>query len=770
VTTLLRALDRELTPGPQVARIEQDLPALIGRLDLRVERTRQALASGADLGALDTLADLWRSSRLGLAAWVEMLTARATWLEQQRAGLANLSDTWTRTRKEARAAKAPAAIFQRTADVLAAIAETQERVEAQRVATLVLQDRVARELSRCEDALAQTDQARQRAVGDLFVRESPPIWKVHRNQLSQVPGLLGPALEAQLEVLRRFAAEHVDRLVLHALIVLALTIFLWRAKRRAAGLATSDTAARSLAFLFDQPVAAALLLGLLSGVWIYGDEARMGRLTVEIGALVPLLLIIRRVVTPVVRPALYALTAFYLVDLLRDLVLVLPLIERVLFLVETFAAMLLLALFVRSGRVKRLLDAHGTSALGRAQAMIFGLAAVGFCVAFVSGVIGNMSLARLLGSGILNSGYLALILAAGRRMTEGLVAFALRVRPLTLLHVVERHRAHIEWRANVTLRSLSFIAWVVGVFSYFSLLTPAIATARKLFGARLTVGALSISLGDVGAFAATLYLAFLVSSIVRYTLEEDVFPRFTLKPGLPYALSSLIRYAIVFAGFLMALAALGLNLDRLTVLGGALGLGVGFGLQNIVNNFVSGLIVLFERPVRVGDAVQVGDVLGEVRRIGIRSSTVRTFEGADVIVPNSQLVSERVTNWTPFDQRRRLEIQVNVAYGSAPDAVLKLLGDVARSHPDVLAQPAPVAVFLGFGDSALRFQLWSWTARIDRHVAVKSELGIAVYAALSEAGFSIPLPQAEVRLYPAAPPAPAVPPAPGQNDQPTPIR
>jgi potassium efflux system protein len=249
-----------------------------------------------------------------------------------------------------------------------------------------------------------------------------------------------------------------------------------------------------------------------------------------------------------------------------------------------------------------------------------------------------------------------------------------------------------------------------------------------------------------------------------------VFPRLNLRPGLPYALSSLIRYAIVFVGFLSALAALGLNLDRLTVLGGALGLGVGFGLQNIVNNFVSGLIVLFERPVRVGDVVQIGDVVGQVQRIGIRSSTVRTFEGADVIVPNSQLVADRVTNWTPFDQRRRLEIQVNVAYGSAPDEVLKVLGEVAKSHPDVLAEPAPIALFLGFGDSALKFQLWAWTARVDRLLAVKSELGIGVYAALREAGFSIPFPQQEVRLHQAPPDGPDPTAGTRQKDQPTPIR
>jgi potassium-dependent mechanosensitive channel len=156
----------------------------------------------------------------------------------------------------------------------------------------------------------------------------------------------------------------------------------------------------------------------------------------------------------------------------------------------------------------------------------------------------------------------------------------------------------------------------------------------------------------------------------------------------------------------------------------------------------------------VGDAVQIGDVQGEVRRIGIRSTTVRSWEGAEVIVPNSQLVADRVTNWTPFDQRRRLEIRVSVAYGSAPDKVLQVLTEVAQGHPDVTSTPPPLALFLGFGESALQFQLFAWTSRLDRFGAVKSELGIAVYAAFREAGFTIPFPQQEIRIFQAPPPAP----------------
>jgi small-conductance mechanosensitive channel len=257
---------------------------------------------------------------------------------------------------------------------------------------------------------------------------------------------------------------------------------------------------------------------------------------------------------------------------------------------------------------------------------------------------------------------------------------------------------------------------------------------------------MAISLGDLLSFGLTVWVAFLVSAFIRFVLEEDVYPRLRLARGVPYVISSLLHYAVLFLGFLLAVAALGVDLNKVTVLAGAFGVGLGFGLQGVVNNFVSGLIVLFERPVRVGDAIQMGDVAGEVQRIGIRMTMVRTWEGADVIVPNASLVSEKVTNWTHSDLLRRIDVPVGVAYGSAPKEVQMVLLSVARAHPDVLAAPAPEALFLGFGESALNFELRAWTSRFSQWVTIRSELGVAVYDAVYAAGMTFPYPHRVVQL------------------------
>ena len=257
---------------------------------------------------------------------------------------------------------------------------------------------------------------------------------------------------------------------------------------------------------------------------------------------------------------------------------------------------------------------------------------------------------------------------------------------------------------------------------------------------------LRLSLGDLLLFVIVVWAAFLVAGAAQCLLAEDVFPRVHMARGLPLALSRIAQYLILIVGFSMALGVLGVDLTKITILAGALGLGVGFGLQNAVNNFISGLILLVERPINVGDAIQIGEFQGEVKRIGIRSSTVRTWEGADVLVPNAQLVSERVANWTLSDRLRRVDLHVGVAYGTDPQRVLDLLLGVARDHPKVLRQPEPIALFLEFGDSALRFELRAWTDDFGNWVSVRSELTVAVSAALAAAKIEIPFPQRDLHI------------------------
>jgi len=241
-------------------------------------------------------------------------------------------------------------------------------------------------------------------------------------------------------------------------------------------------------------------------------------------------------------------------------------------------------------------------------------------------------------------------------------------------------------------------------------------------------------------------------------MEVEVLPRFPLKAGIPFAISTLTRYVLVTVGVFLAMAAMGFDLTKVSLIAGALGVDIGFGLQGIVNNFISGLILLVERPISVGDTIQTPAVWGVVKRIGVRSSSVRTFQGAEVIVPNADLISRDVTNWTLSDRRRRLELDVGVAYGSDPEAVVQLLESAAADVSTVLKDPPVWAWFTGFGDSSLNFRLHAWVGEFDDGNATQSALRVAILKKLRSAGIEIPFPQRDihVRTESGVPPAKTV--------------
>ena len=272
------------------------------------------------------------------------------------------------------------------------------------------------------------------------------------------------------------------------------------------------------------------------------------------------------------------------------------------------------------------------------------------------------------------------------------------------------------------------------------------SVVRRVLTARAQFGDLGLSLGSLLAFAVTIWASFMISRFLRFILNEDVFPRLPLGRGIPHALSISLHYIILFVGFLLAVAATGADLGKFSLMAGALGVGIGFGLQNIVNNFISGLVLIAERPILPGDTIEVGGMLGEVKRIGMRSSTVRTWQGAEVIVPNANLISNEVTNWTLSDQQRRLDIPVGVAYGSDVDKVMRLLKEVGGTHEEILDKPEPNALFMGFGESSLDFELRVWTSKFAGYQKVRSEVVVSVEKALKEAGFVIPFPQRDLHL------------------------
>jgi len=273
-----------------------------------------------------------------------------------------------------------------------------------------------------------------------------------------------------------------------------------------------------------------------------------------------------------------------------------------------------------------------------------------------------------------------------------------------------------------------------------------------------TLGNLTIVPIKLGAALLTIGLVILSGGWVRNRLENRWLKKTDMERGAREAVVTITGYVFVALAFIIGLGVAGFEFQNLAIIAGALSVGIGFGLQNIVNNFISGLILLFERPIKTGDWVVVGGTEGYVKRIRIRSTQIQTFDRADVIVPNSELISSQVTNWMLKDERGRLRLPVGVAYGTDTAQVKAILERIASEHPEVVndgSLPRPYVLFRGFGDSALDFELRAFIRNVDNRLRIISDLNFAIDQAFREAGIEIPFPQRDVHIRDRVPAEPA---------------
>jgi len=227
------------------------------------------------------------------------------------------------------------------------------------------------------------------------------------------------------------------------------------------------------------------------------------------------------------------------------------------------------------------------------------------------------------------------------------------------------------------------------------------------------------------------------------TLED----RANLEHGIASAIGSITRFVIILIGSIIIIQSAGIDLSALSILAGALGVGIGFGLQNITNNFISGIIILFEKPVKVGDRIEVGEIAGDVINISVRATTILTNDNISIIVPNSEFISNKVINWSHNDRNIRFKVPVGVSYNEDPEQIKKILLQVGLDNPNVLKNPEPFVFFEGFGDSSLDFILAVWTATYtDRPKTLKSELYYEIFRRFRENKIEIPFPQRDLHI------------------------
>jgi small-conductance mechanosensitive channel len=745
VFDLLQTLNTQFEISSEIQKTQEELPEITRRMEMELERTRETLENRPSLEKLQTEGKLWQKHQNDMEKRLTLYTERTTQMRAALNQLADLQNQWGHTLESARATQAPETIFQQISTTLSALEKTRSTLENRRNALIDLQSRFAEVLTQCRSILTRISQAQQMTVARIATRERLPIWSLdlwvvgYDEEYARIREIASD----QWADIKAYLFNSSHGMPLHLLLFLFLSA-LFLAMRRQERQWASDDKLEVISIVIGRPYNAALIVCLFLAASPFSRAPTTVRYLFGALVMLPMIRLVKPMVSPKLVLGLYVLSFLFIVDVARHAVAAATLFDRTMILVEILGGMAVFGWeygYLRRTSVKA--TGSGWIRLIR-QGLSFSLAIL--IAGLGANVFGYRHIAGVLVSGVLIGSTMALILFTSVKILSALTAFLLRLPPMRNLLMVHHHRSLLESRIFKFLVGVAVISWLVRLLDYVGFVQPVLLFGKAVLAAKIEQGTVSLSLGGVLSFILVFWLAHLLSGLVCFVLQEDVYPRRKVPEGTAFATFRLIRYSLFTVGFIIGMGLLGVELSKVMVLIGAFGVGIGFGLQNIVNNFVSGLVLLFERPLRVNDTVELGSLRGVVKRIGLRSSVVRTNQGAEIIVPNAQLVSEQVVNWTLSDRNHRLELSIGVNYGANPEDVIQVLEKAATSHPRILKNPPPKALFIEFGENSMNFELQIWSNRFLDWTQIKSELGVTVYHAIHAAGMSFPFPQREVRL------------------------
>jgi len=730
-----------LAPSQSIVSIEAEFPGAVLEMD----------AAYADFEALDLnlvstrrvrdLSQIWTRYKTSLTSAQESLVPRRESLQASGLELGDTLALWERTRDSLVDTELPEGIGERITSVIDSLQTARQDLEARLAALLTLETRVSEQLQRANEVLQQLSGAESTARQRLLDRDSSPLWSLS----SEGSGLslLAEATDSYYgssEAVQQFLTAEIDGFVLHVALFLVFVLILAFLRRWSLSWDVDSGYLERAKFVLSRPIAVATLLSLLLTHLIYEAVPDVVNELTLILTLLPILRLVSGIFSAAVRPGIYAFLGLFFFGHILSLIPEDSLLFRLVLMLVALAGIATLIWFLRRPPWP---DQDQLTPGWRATRRCLQLGTVLLGISAIANLLGWLRLSGVLLGGTFYSAYAAILAYALWATLSGIIA-ALPYTPISnRLRSLDRHGQLITRRASSVVALFCLFLWVRFVARAFDIYDPLYGGLASVLQSSVAVGSLSISLGKVITVVLILWLARLVSRLTRFVLQEEVFQRLGWDVGESEAAATLVHYVIGAIAIVGVAAALGVTGTQIAVLIGALGVGIGFGLQTIVNNFISGLILIFERPIKVGDMVEVGTLFGKVQHIGIRASIVRTFEGAEVVVPNADLISKEVTNWTLSDQVRRRELSLGVAYGTPPEHVIEILADVVKNHPKTLDEPEPMILFQGFVEGTMRFSLRYWVP-ISGSIVVASEVAVAANAALRAAGIRIPVPQREI--------------------------
>ncbi|MEJ2112972.1 MAG: mechanosensitive ion channel [Flavobacteriaceae bacterium] len=736
--------DNVLKPE-EVKELESQLEQILKNYSTLKAQTDSVKLEGQLTTTLKEFQQRWNFQKDDITNWSDEVTSKTEDLEEQKKILLKQKNIWLRTDTLARKEKANRNILNKIREILADFNKAENLTVSEINNSLNLQTKLSKQSVDVDNTLKNIENLLLAKKREVFVRNAPPIWESisGRADSSSISGQAKNIWDSYIRTVNDFNKENKDKFISSIIYFLLLLTFVFLLKHYTKKLQTEDPKVERAIKILKAPVSAAILISLFALVFLYDEAPEIFISFMRIIVVFPLILVLIRIIKPILRVPLYLFAVLLILQQFKQTAASDTEIERVLLIVINIIALAGLFWMLITKRFDAAFVKESNTRKANALLKIMtGL----FIITLIANILGYVMLSITLINATINSTYGIILLLTAALTLEGVIIIFLHTKIATSLNVVKNYPEKIEGTLEKILKFVIVVLSIIIILNNLGVRKIVFDWLEETLAHQWSIGSFSITLGSVIVFIISIWLAITIARFVRFILEGDVLPRLNLPRGVPGAISIMTSYIIIGFGIIVAIMGAGIDLNSFALLAGALGVGIGFGLQNIVNNFISGLILIFERPIQIGDAVQVEELSGRVTHIGIRSSTVKTWDGAEVIVPNGNLISNKLINWTLSDQRRRIEIKVGVAYGSDVNLVMESLLECAKQNEKIIEYPSPYVLFDDFGDSSLNFELRCWTSDFASWVEIRSDIRVAIDKAFKEKNIEIPFPQRDLHL------------------------
>jgi len=674
------------------------------------------------------------------------LTKEIATLDANRKKVNKSIAVWRKTKMQLKTEDSNSGLLPRINTINSLLDSTLTSLNKKSDALLVILNSITAKGFEIQNHIQNIDDIYVKKKSQIFVQNEPSVFSLeYRNRIKTsfiepIKGFYETEIIQALTYVKQNALNVVFQIIL--LIVLMYLIGLLSNKLKEDDYDTDSTYSKYLVRIVSRRVSSALVLAVFLSIVIFPNRQEVLKDFLMLVITIPVIVLAKTIVNKAFHSYL---NIFGILIVLNTIYIIFPPDNIFYMIIMLFTAIMeiyvLWKVFWYFYRSKKL-----PPFLNGLIVFIVGIN-LGFSTVGLFGLLyGSTTLADLCLNMPFFSAYSGFLIFISMIILNGLISFFFDSNYANKLNVVGIYGGVIKKRILAIINISMVLIWLSAILNLLNIRREIIDGISNTLTYEIVLGSASFTIGNVLLFFLVIWLSIVISKIIKALLVEDVFTKIRMAKGLPHTIAIMVRYAIITVGVLLAISAVGMPLSSITVLAGAFGIGIGFGLQSIFNNIVSGFILLFERPIQIGDTIEVGSLIGTVKSIGIRASNIRTFDGADIIVPNGELVSNQVVNWTLSDQQRRIEVLAGVAYGSDPHKVKELFEKVLAEHKDILKDPSPTVYFNGLGNSSLDFRLLFWTPSFAEWLRIKSEIIFGVHDILYKEGISIPFPQMDLHL------------------------